>query len=201
MASQALKPTTSAAARVSFNNPKASMDTPLPAVFISNEVGCLSPMPVSKNPRRSVDFLYNLLTGQKEGEECVRSSDIEVLRNPRRPSQGPAEEPAIVPSSKSIDFSQFQRAMLLSSAKMAARTSSHTEQKKMLPKLGKHLRISSIIRAQMAVVLSLHKYQCMAQQAFPRSQQKKPLAGRVLIRIWPSHKLPMDWRAWSHIRI
>lgn len=155
MAPQSLKATTSATARVSFNYPMASMDTPLPAVFISNDVGCLSPMPISRNPRRSVDFLYNLFSGQKDGEEpCIKSSDIEVLRNPRRPSLGPLQGPekgpneqlpeAVPPSSKSIDFSQFQKAMLLSGAKLVAPTGSHAEQKKMPPNLGKHLGMSSL---------------------------------------------------------
>lgn len=173
MAPQSLKSTTSATGRVSFGNPKASLDTQLPAVFIADEIGCLSPMPVSRNPRRSVDFLYGLFTGQKEGEDCIRGSDIEVVmasnqkagnndgksrgrdsqspgprmtpRRPsqgpedgknRRPSQGPADEHAVSQSSKSIDFSQFQKAMLLSGAKPVARPDSQPEVKKMASKLG-----------------------------------------------------------------
>lgn len=177
MAPQSLKSTTSATGRVSFGNPKASLDTQLPAVFIADTVGCLSPMPVSRNPRRSVDFLVGLFTGQKEGEECLKSSDVEVNmtpnqkatnndgifkgrdaqspgprinprrpsqgpedgKSPRRPSQGPADEQAVLQPSKSIDFSQFQKAMLLSGAKPVLRPGSQPEVKKMVPKLGKHM--------------------------------------------------------------
>ena len=177
MAPHSLKSTTSAAGRVSFGNPKASLDTQLPAVFIADTVGCLSPVAASRNPRRSVDFLYGLFTGQKEGEECVTSSDIDAVmtsnqkaannnvnskgrdfqshgarshprrpsqgpedgKNPRRPSQGPADELAVSQPSKSIDFSQFQKAMLLSGAKPVLRPDSQPEVKKTAPKLGKHM--------------------------------------------------------------
>ena len=129
-----------------------------------------------------MDFLYGLFTGQKEGEECIKSSDIEVVmtpaqkaaskegssqdgsyrwrdsqgpgdgkthrrpsqgpgdgRNPRRPSQGPGEEQAVSQSSKSIDFSKFQKTVLLSGAKLVPRPDSHTETKKITSKLGKHI--------------------------------------------------------------
>lgn len=151
------------------------MDTQLPAVYISDEIGCLSPMPISRNPRRSMDFLYGLFTGQKEGEESRKSSDVDAAitnqkvgtkdghprwqdpqgpgdriaprrpsqgpgdgRDPRRPSEGPADEAGVAQqSSKSMDFSQFQKAMLLSGAKLAPRADGHGEVKKMVPKLGK----------------------------------------------------------------
>ena len=175
MAVQSLKSTTSATGRVSFGNPKASLDTQLPAVFLADTVGCLSPMPVSRNPRRSVDFLVGLFTGQKEGEECLKSSEGEVVitpnqkganndgkgrdfqspgarvnprrpsqgpedgKSPRRPSQGSADEQAVSQSSKSIDFSQFQKAMLLSGAKPVLRPGSQPEVKKTVSKLGKQM--------------------------------------------------------------
>lgn len=169
------------------------MDTQLPAVFISDEIGCLSPMPISRNPRRSMDFLYGLFTGQKEGEECLKSSDIDAVmppnqkvgtkdghprwqdpqisgdrialrrpsqgpgdgRDPRRPSQGPAEEAAVAQqSSKSMDFSQFQKAMLLSGAKLAPRADGHAEVKNLAPKLGKNMRLSPLTLPHMPMCLS-----------------------------------------------
>ena len=194
MAPQSLKSTTSATGRVSFGNPKASLDTQLPAVFIADGIGCLSPMPVSRNPRRSVDFLYGLFTGQKEGEDSVKSSDVEVVtapnqkagntdgtskgrdsvslgprmtprrpsqgpedgRNPRRPSQGPADEQAVSQSSKSIDLSHFQKAMLLSGAKPVARPDSQPEVKKMASKLGKHIYLCHLILQRLCINLNLY---------------------------------------------
>ena len=202
-----LKSTTSATGRVSFGNPKASLDTQLPAVFIADTVGCLSPMPVSRNPRRSVDFLYGLFTGQKEGEECIKSSDIDVVmtsnqkavnndgnskrrdsqclgtrispgrpsqgpedgKNPRRPSQGPADEQKISQSSKSMDLSQFQKAMLLSGAKPVLRPDSQPEVKKMASKLGKlmcpcPLIVNEVVQEQKIVCWSIivDIYPCVA---------------------------------------
>ena len=58
-----LKRTTSAIPKVSFGNPRASMDMQqLPAVYISDEKGCLSPVGIGRNPRRSMDTPYGLNT-------------------------------------------------------------------------------------------------------------------------------------------
>ena len=174
MSQPSLKRTTSMTPKVTFGNPRAAMEMHLPAVFISNDKGILSPMPVGRNPRRSIDPYFacsSKLAGsvhRDSDEASAKSGDVELAKaesgrslnqdtsphatkrrdshgpgdrhNPRRPSQGPADEQPIQESSKSMDFSGFQRAMLLAGAKLVGRSGSQTDGKKhhVAPAIGKH---------------------------------------------------------------
>ena len=158
----------------------------LPAVYISDDKGILSPMPIGRNPRRSMDSPHvfarpsSLFSpGQRDSEDGTKSGNVELVKalsgkplskdgsaqmtmqrnpqgvgdhkNPRRPSQGPESDQAIQQSSKSMDFSGFQRALLLAGAKLVARTGSQTEEKKKVippPKLGEHMHTKPLSAQQ-----------------------------------------------------
>ena len=92
----ALMRTTSASPRVNFgssNSPGASLDLQLPAVYISDEKGCLVAKGGGKNPRRSVDMPGSISkppsllspTGRSSeegsgrgGQAGVRGGDVEL---------------------------------------------------------------------------------------------------------------------------
>ena len=191
MGQHSLKRTTSVTPKVSFGNPRASMDMQLPAVYISDDKGILSPMLIGRNPRRSMDSprvfarpssLFS--PGPRDSEDGIKSGNVELVKalsgkpltkdgsaqmirprnpqgaadhkSPRRPSQGPEGNQAVQQSSKSMDFSEFQRAMLLAGAKLVARTSSQGEEKKKVippPKLGKHLHAKPLSAQRVSTVL------------------------------------------------
>ncbi|DBA81177.1 TPA: hypothetical protein ACH3X2_006995 [Trebouxia sp. C0005] len=84
------KRTTSVLPKVSFGNPRGSMDMQLPAVFISDDKGYLSPVVPGRNPRRSVDTpshfkpMFSPTPNSREAEEGgVRGGDMQLAsRNP-----------------------------------------------------------------------------------------------------------------------
>lgn len=91
--------TTSAVAKVSFGNPRASMDMQLPAVYISDEKGCLSPVGPGRNPRRSVDMpshfkpMFSPTPTPREAEEgSVRGGDVQLAS--QNPSSSAGKEEA-----------------------------------------------------------------------------------------------------------
>ena len=74
------------------------MDMQLPAVYISDENGCLSPRPAGRNPRRSVDLSLigsNLKTAsmassmlRSSDEGGIKSADMELTNRAGSRSQG-----------------------------------------------------------------------------------------------------------------